>query len=239
MIKLDILAIGVHPDDVELSCSGTLLKHIAQGKKVGLLDLTRGELGTRGSAEIRTREALDSAKVMGALVRENVDMADGFFQINPENQLKIIQILRKYQPEIVLANAYSDRHPDHGRAATLVDEACFLSGLRRIETLEEGVIQKIWRPKAIYHYIQDNFIQPDFVVDITPFYDKKVETIKSFKSQFYDPKSKEPISPIATKDFLDFIEARSRSYGRYLQVTYGEGFNVSRVPGVNSLFDLQ
>lgn len=239
MIKLDILAIGVHPDDVELSCSGTLLKHIAQGKKVGLLDLTRGELGTRGSAEIRTREALDSAKVMGALVRENVDMADGFFQINPENQLKIIQILRKYQPEIVLANAYSDRHPDHGRAATLVDEACFLSGLRRIETLEEGVIQKIWRPKAIYHYIQDNFIQPDFVVDITPFYDKKVETIKSFKSQFYDPKSKEPISPIATKDFLDFVEARSRSYGRYLQVTYGEGFNVSRVPGVNSLFDLQ
>lgn len=239
MIKLDILAIGVHPDDVELSCSGTLLKHIAQGKKVGLLDLTRGELGTRGSAEIRTQEALDSAKVMGALVRENVDMADGFFQISQENQLKIIRILRKYQPEIVLANAYSDRHPDHGRAATLVDEACFLSGLRRIETFQDGEPQEKWRPKYVYHYIQDNYIKPDFVIDITPFFEKKIETIQCFKSQFYDPNSKEPISPIATKDFLDFIEARARSYGRNLQVTYGEGFNVSRIPGVNSLFDLK
>jgi len=239
-MKLDILAIGVHPDDVELSCSGTLLKHIDMGKKIGLLDLTRGELGTRGSAEIRDQEAADSARLMGALVRDNLRMADGFFKNDKANQLKIVQILRKYQPEIVLANALSDRHPDHGRAAKLVHDACFLSGLIKIPTNDaDGKLQDRWRPKALYHYIQDYDLKPDFVVDITPHMEKKLELIFAFKSQFYNPDSKEPISPISEKSFIDFIQSKNRSFGRPVGADFAEGFNVARSMGVRSLFDLE
>jgi len=238
-MKLDILAVGVHPDDVELSCSGTLLKHIAMGKKVGLLDLTRGELGTRGSAEIRDKEATESARLMGALVRDNLKMADGFFQNDRAHQLEIVKILRKYQPEIVLANAIEDRHPDHGRAAKLTNDACFLAGLVKIETHDEaGKLQDRWRPKAIYHYIQDYNLKPDFVVDITPFIDKKMELIYAFKSQFYNPDSKEPISPISEKSFMDFIQSKNRTLGRPAGVDFAEGFNVTRTFGVKDLFGL-
>jgi N-acetylglucosamine malate deacetylase 1 len=238
-MKLDILAIGVHPDDVELSASGTLLRHIAQGKKVGLLDLTRGELGTRGNAQLRTIEAQASAQKMGAMVREQLDLADGFFQHTEANLLKIIQILRKYQPEIVLANAITDRHPDHGRAAKLVSEACFLSGLVKIETKSAGKIQAPWRPKNSYHYIQDRALQADLVVDVTEYMDKKLELIFTFKSQFYDPNSSEPMTPIASKDFIEYVRGRDSTYGRLMGVAYAEGFTVARAPGVNDLFDLK
>ena len=238
-MKLDILAIGVHPDDVELSCSGTLLKHIDDGKKIGLLDLTMGELGTRGSAKIRLEEAKESARLMGALVRDNLGMADGFFENSRENQLKIIQIIRKYQPEIILANALDDRHPDHGRSAKLVHDACFLSGLVKIPTKDDaGMLQDRWRPKAVYHYIQDVQLKADFVVDITPYIEKKRELILAFKSQFYNPKSKEPISPISSKAFLDVVFSKNRVFGRPIGVDFAEGFNVPRTLGVNSLFDL-
>jgi N-acetylglucosamine malate deacetylase 1 len=239
MIKLDILAVGVHPDDVELSASGTVLRHIAQGKKVGLLDLTRGELGTRGNAQIRTREAQDSANKMGALVREQLDLADGFFQHTEANLLKIIQILRKYQPEIVLANSLEDRHPDHGRSAKLVADACFLSGLIKIVTEADGKPQPAWRPKNVYHYIQDRVVKADFVVDISEYMDKKLELIFCFKSQFYDPNNPEPMTPIASKDFIEYVKGRDSSYGRFMGVAYAEGFNVARTPGVTDLFDLK
>ncbi|MFK7809072.1 MAG: bacillithiol biosynthesis deacetylase BshB1 [Saprospiraceae bacterium] len=239
-MKLDILAIGVHPDDVELSCSGTLLRHIAAGKKVGLLDLTRGELGTRGTAEIRDQEAANSAKKMGALVRDNLKMADGFFQNDKEHQLQIIQILRKYQPEIVLANALDDRHPDHGRAAKLTHDACFLSGLIKIPTYDEdGNLQDRWRPKVVYHYIQDYDLKPDFIVDITDFMDQKLELVQTFESQFYNPKSKEPESPISSKAFLDALIGKNRGFGRPAGVEFAEGFNVVRPMLVDDLFDLR
>ncbi|NCP45050.1 MAG: bacillithiol biosynthesis deacetylase BshB1, partial [Flavobacteriales bacterium] len=188
-MKLDILAIGIHPDDVELSCSGTLLKHIALGKKVGILDLTHGELGSRGSAEIRLQEAKNAALIMGVHTREILNFSDGFFENNKEHQLAIIKMLRLYQPEIVLANATSDRHPDHGRASKLISDACFYGGLRKIETEFEGQIQQHWRPKAVYHYIQDRYLKPDFVVDVTDFVDKKMEAINAYSSQFYNPES--------------------------------------------------
>ena len=238
-MKLDILAIGVHPDDVELSCSGTLLKAIGQGKKIGLLDLTRGELGTRGSAEIREQEATAAAKLMGALVRENTEMDDGFFRHSRKNILKIVQVIRKYKPEIILANALKDRHPDHARAAKLTSEACFIAGLAKVETVDDdGGMQEKWRPKAIYHYIQDFHLDPDFVIDITPFIDRKMELIMTFKSQFYDPNSKEPESPISSLNFIESIKAKNRVFGRPIGVDFGEGFNVERTPGVKDLFDL-
>lgn len=224
-IKLDILAFAAHPDDVELSCSGTLFHHIAMGKKVGIIDLTRGELGTRGSAELRDLEAANSSKIMGVHTRENLGMADGFFEDNKENQLKIIEMVRKYQPELVLANAVNDRHIDHGRAAELVHKACFLSGLAKIETGD----LKAWRPKKVMHYIQDYFMQPDAVVDITPWFEKKKECILAFSSQFYNPESKEPETPISSASFFQFLEARSREMGRLIGVEYGEGF-VSKTP---------
>jgi N-acetylglucosamine malate deacetylase 1 len=238
-MKLDILAIGVHPDDVELSASGTLLSHIAQGKKVGLLDLTRGELGTRGSAELRDIEASNSAHKMGALFRENLGMADGFFQNDKAHQLQIIKVLRKYQPEIVLANAINDRHPDHGRAAKLVHDACFLSGLLKIETYDDNDrLQERWRPKAVYHYIQDQDLKPDFVVDISPYLEKKLELIRTFESQFYNPNSNEADSPISSKAFLDSVIGKNRSFGRPAGVEFAEGFNVARPLLVNDLFSL-
>lgn len=230
---IDILAIGVHPDDVELSCSGTLLKHIAMGKTAGILDLTRGEMGTRGSAELRTQEAMASAKILGLQFREQLNLADCLFENDHAHRLEIIQVLRKHKPQIVLCNAVSDRHPDHGRAAQLAAEACFYSGLAKIETGQEA-----WRPKAVYHYIQDNFIHPDFVVDVTAFADKKRESIMAFSSQFYNPASKEPQTAISTPEFLETLFAKMSVWGRSIQVRYAEGFTVNRYPGVNNLFDL-
>jgi N-acetylglucosamine malate deacetylase 1 len=238
-MKLDILAIGVHPDDVELSCSGTLLKHIAAKKKVGILDLTRGELGTRGSAEIRTKEAKRSAKILGLAVRDQMNMADGFFQNDEAHQRLLIEKIRYYQPEIVLCNASSDRHPDHGRAGKLTADACFLSGLIKIETSYGKKKQQAWRPKAVYHYIQDNFIHPDFVIDISKFMDKKMEAIMAFESQFYDPNSKEPMTAISGPDFFEAIKAKNSIFGRTIGVRYAEGFTVDRTIGVKSLFDLK
>ncbi len=239
-MKVDILAIGVHPDDVELSCSGTILKMIASGKTVGLIDLTRGELGTRGDGVIRTAEAMDAAKKMGVSFRENLDMRDGFFKYTDENLLKIAKVIRKYQPEIVLANAITDRHPDHGRAAKLTSDACFLAGLMKIKILdEEGNPYERWRPKAVYHYIQDEYLKPDFVIDITDFIDQKMESILCYKSQFFDPNSKEPESPISSLNFLESVKAKNRVFGRPLNYDFAEGFMVERTIGVESLFDLR
>lgn len=238
-MKLDILAIGVHPDDIELSCSGTLLKHISLGKKCGILDLTSGELGTRGSGTLRLKEASTAAAILGVEIRDNLGMADGFFKNDQEHQLMIIKKVREYQPEIILCNAISDRHPDHGRAAQLVSEACFYSGLRKIETILNGKRQDIWRPKAVYHYIQDRQIKPDFVIDVSAFADKKMEAIKAFKSQFFDPESNEPESPISVKNFLDIVKGKMSIYGRDAGFDFAEAFTVERVPGINDLFHLR
>jgi bacillithiol biosynthesis deacetylase BshB1 len=237
-MKLDILAIGVHPDDVELSCAGTILKHIELGKTVGILDLTLGELGTRGNATIRTQEAMRAASILGVSVREQLNMADGFFENNETNQRSIIEVIRKYQPELILCNAISDRHPDHGRAAKLTTDACFYSGLLKVETTENNAIQKPWRPKTVYHYIQDNFMEPDFVIDVTAYNDKKMESIMAYSSQFFDPNSKEPQTPISSKNFIDYINAKARLFGRSINVDFAEGFTVNRYMGVNNLFDL-
>ncbi len=237
-MKLDILAIGAHPDDVELSCSGTIAKEIDQGKKVGILDLTRGELGTRGTPEIRDQEAKRAAQILGVSTRENLEFRDGFF-INDENhQLKIITILRKYQPEVVLCNAIDDRHIDHGKGSKLVSDSCFLSGLRKIETTFNGVLQEAWRPKHVYHYIQWKNIEPDFVVDISNYIDKKIESVEAYESQFYDANSKEPSTPISSKNFLDSIKYRAADLGRIVNVKYAEGFTVERYVAVDSIFDL-
>lgn len=238
-MKLDILAIGVHPDDVELSCAGTLLKHIAMGKACGIVDLTAGELGTRGSGPLRLTEAAASARILGISVRDNLGMADGFFVNDRAHQLAIIRKIRQYQPEVLICNAVSDRHPDHGRAAKLVSDACFYSGLRRIETELDGAAQSAWRPKAVYHYIQDHHLKPDFVVDVTPFIEQKMEAIKAFKSQFYDPNSREPDSPISVKNFFDVVKGKMSVFGRDAGYDFAEGFNVERVIGVNNLFDLK
>jgi bacillithiol biosynthesis deacetylase BshB1 len=238
-MKLDILAFGAHPDDVELGCSGTILKEISLGKTVGIVDLTRGELGTRGSAEIRDQEANAAAKILGVSVRENLNMRDGFFVNDEKHQLEIIKMLRKYQPEIVLCNAIDDRHIDHGKGSKLVSDACFLSGLLKIETLLDGEVQKPWRPKLVYHYIQWKNIVPDFVVDITGFTDTKTQAILAYSSQFYDPNSKEPESPISSQNFLESLNYRSRDLGRLTGVEHAEGFTVERYLAVNSLGDLK
>ncbi|MFK7799025.1 MAG: bacillithiol biosynthesis deacetylase BshB1 [Aureispira sp.] len=238
-MKIDILAIGVHPDDIELACCGTLLHHIKLGKTIGLLDLTCGELGSRGSGEIRLQEATKASEMMGAAVRGNLEMQDGFFEYSKTNVLKIIEILRLMRPEIVLANAVSDRHPDHGRAAKLVADACFYAGLRRIETEWEGEAQQEWRPKNVYHYIQDHNLKPDFVVDIEPYMDQKMAIIQAYKTQFYNPESTEPDTPISGKDFLTFVRAKAATYGRAAGFSYGEGYTVARPIGVTNLFDLQ
>jgi bacillithiol biosynthesis deacetylase BshB1 len=238
-MKLDILAIGVHPDDIELGCSGTILKHIAAGKKVGVLDLTHGELGSRGSGELRLIEASNSAKILGLSSRDNLGFADGFFRNTKENQIEVIKILRKYQPDVVLCNAPIDRHPDHGRASKLVSEACFYSGLVRIETELDGVNQDLWRPKAVYHYIQDRFLKPDFVVDVSDFLDKKIEAIMAFSSQFYNPESTLPETPISSKKFMDFVKARMANFGRDISADYAEGFTVDRSIGVEDITQLK
>jgi N-acetylglucosamine malate deacetylase 1 len=237
-LKTDILAFGIHPDDVELSCSGTVIKHISLGKKVGIVDLTRGELGTRGTPELRMKEAEDARKITGANFRICLDMKDGFFLNDAEHREKIIAVLRKYQPEIVLCNAVSDRHPDHGRAAALVSEACFYSGLAKIETTDEGKLQSAWRPKAIYHYIQDRYAHPDILVDVSEQIEKKKAAIMAFSSQFYNPGSGEPQTPISTPEFLESVYAKMSTWGRAIGVKYAEGFTVERYAGVKNLFDL-
>ena len=238
-MKLDILAFGAHPDDVELSCSGTIAKEISLGKKVGIIDLTRGELGTRGTVAIRNAESSEAAKILGISTRENLDMRDGFFINDEEHQLKIIQMIRKYKPEIVLCNAIDDRHIDHAKGSKLVSDACFLSGLRQIKTEFLGVAQDAWRPKVVYHYIQWKNIEPDFVVDISEFIDVKMDSILAYKSQFYNPETNEPESPITTKNFLDSVKYRAQDLGRIIGSGYAEGYTVERYLAVNSLSDLK
>lgn len=238
MIKLDILAVGAHPDDVELSCSATLAKEISRGKIVGILDLTRGELGTRGSAELRAEEAEKAAKILGVKVRDNLGLADGFFKNDMESQMKLIEIIRKYQPEMVLCNAIEDRHIDHGKGSSLTSDACFLSGLRKVETYLDGEPQEPWRPKQVYHYIQWKHIEPDVVVDVSGFMDKKMESVMAYESQFYKSDAGEPETPISSSNFLESIRYRARDLGRLIGVEHGEGFTVERYAAVRSLFDL-
>ena len=238
-MKLDILAFGAHPDDVELGCSGTIAKEVSLGKKVGIIDLTRGELGTRGSVAIRNEESAKASEILGVTVRRNLDMRDGFFVNDEAHQIKVIEMIRKYQPEIVLCNAITDRHIDHGKGSKLVSDACFLSGLVKIETELNGEKQQAWRPKVVYHYIQWQNIEPDFVVDISEFMDKKKESVLAYGSQFYDPNSKEPVSPITSKNFLDSINYRAQDLGRLVGVDYAEGFTTERYLAVNSLGDLK
>jgi N-acetylglucosamine malate deacetylase 1 len=237
-MKLDILVFAAHPDDAELSCAGTIVSQISKGRKVGIIDLTRGELGTRGSADIRNQEATASAKILGLHVRENAFFADGFFTNDDAHIHELIRFIRKYQPEVVLANAIHDRHPDHGRGSELASRACFLSGLRKIETKLGNKIQKEWRPKSVYHYIQDRYITPDFVVDISKHWDKKIRSIKAYKSQFHNPDSKEPLTYISDPEFFNFIEARAREMGHAIGVKYGEGFTKEKQVGVRDIFDL-
>lgn len=239
-MKLDILIFAVHPDDAELGCSGTILKHKAEGKKVGLIDLTRGELGSRGSAEIRDQEARVAAEILGLDVRENLAMRDGFFKNDEAHILQVISKIRQYQPEIVIGNAFTDRHPDHGRASKLINDAVFLSGLVKIQTELDGVSQQQWRPRLLLHFIQDTYIKPDILVDVTEFWDKKMESIQAYKTQFYSPDyDEENQTYISNPDFVRSVEARSREYGKSIGVTFAEGFTSSKLLGVDSLFDLR
>ena len=237
-IKLDILVMAAHPDDAELSCSGTILSYIAQGKKVGIVDFTRGEIGTRGTPEIRLQESNDATKILGLHARENLGLADGFFQNDQASQLILMEVIRRYRPEIVLANALEDRHPDHGKGAKLAIDACFLSGLRMIPTTDSHSKseQAAWRPKHVYHYIQDRYLEPDFVIDITEHWETKEQSIRAFKSQFFDPNSKEPNSYISSPDFLSFIQARAQEMGHKIGVKYGEGFQSQKTIQVTNLF---
>ncbi|WP_250432405.1 bacillithiol biosynthesis deacetylase BshB1 [Hanstruepera flava] len=240
-MKLDILAFGAHPDDVELGCGAVLAKEVARGKKVGIIDLTRGELGTRGTAETRDEESQDAARILGVAMRTNMEFADGFFINDKEHQIELIKMIRKYKPEIVICNAIEDRHIDHGKGSSLVSDACFLSGLLKIDTKCEDYdgYQDPWRPKAVYHYIQWKNLEPDVVVDVTGYLDTKMEAVLAYKTQFYDPKSNEPETPISSKNFTDSVTYRARDLGRLIGVEHAEGFTVERYPAVNSLFDLK
>jgi bacillithiol biosynthesis deacetylase BshB1 len=238
-LKLDILVLCAHPDDAEIACGGTIAKHISLGYKVGIVDLTRGELGTRGTPETRAAEAMASAAILGVDVRENLGLEDGFFKNDSQHQLKVIRAIRKYQPDIVLGNAIRDRHIDHGKGASLGYDASFLSGLVKIETVDDaGKKQNAWRPRVVYHAIQSNFIEPDFVVDISDHFQIKMNAVRAFKSQFYDPSSNEPETYISNPGFLKMLEARATEFGHAIGVKYGEGYTHRRYPGVNSLFDL-
>lgn len=236
-MKLDILVFGAHPDDAELGAGGTIAKEVSRGKKIGIIDLTRGELGTRGSAEIRDKEAAEAANVLGIAVRENMEFADGFFVNDKEHQLEIIKMIRKYRPEVVLCNAIDDRHIDHPKGSKLVSDACFLSGLVKIDTKMDGndTWQEAWRPKIVYHYIQWKNLEPDFVLDVSGFIDKKTESILAYSSQFFDPSSDEPETPISSKNFIDSVNYRARDLGRLIGVEHAEGFNVERFVGVDNL----
>lgn len=239
-MKVDILAIAAHPDDVELACAGTLMVHAAQGMKVGVLDLTKGELGTRGTPEIRAAEAADAAVVMGLSVRDNLGLKDGFFRNDTEEQMKLIAAIRKYQPEIVLANAFEDRHPDHGRAARLIADSCFLAGLRRIETVDEkGALQAPWRPKQVFNFLQDRYETPDFVVDVTPVIERKKEAIRAYKTQFLAPAAdNEPKTYISSPAFFESVIARDATFGKMVGVPYAEGFKSVKMLGIRSFGDL-
>ena len=237
--KVDILAIGAHPDDVELSCGGTLAKHIKAGKKVAIVDLTEGELGSRGSVKTRYEEAFKAKQILKIKDRVNLQLPDGFFVEDHDSLIKLIRQIRYFQPEIVLANAPRDRHPDHGRGGSLISRACYLAGLMKIETSYEEEDQKSWRPKSVYHFIQDYFLKPDFVVDVTDFIVIKFEAIKAYSSQFYDPNSSEPETPISGKDFFDILKGKMMQYGRPIGVKYAEGFIADRYIGVDNLFDLR
>lgn len=238
-MKVDILAFGAHPDDVELAASGTILKSIQQGKKVAIVDLTQGELGSRGTIETRYAEAAHAATILGIEARVNLKMEDGFFQHSPENLRKIVEQIRYFKPRIVLANAIQDRHPDHPKGSKLVSEACFLAGLRKIETTFNGEPQEAYRPEVVYHYIQDRYSKPDFVVDVTEFVEQKFDSIRAYKTQFFDPNSNEPQTPISGKEFFEFLRGRMSEFGRQIGVQYAEGFTVERLIGVEDLFDLK
>jgi N-acetylglucosamine malate deacetylase 1 len=238
-MKLDILVLAAHPDDAELGCGGTIAKHVAAGYKVGIIDFTQGELGTRGTVESRFTEAAEAAKIQGVIVRENLKLRDGFFQNDESHQLKVIQAIRRYQPELILTNAIRDRHSDHGKGAKLAIDASFLSGLAKIVTTDDnGIKQAPWRPRSVYHFIQSDFITPDIIVDISSHWETKVNAIKAFKTQFFDPDSNEPETYISKPGFLKMIEGRAIEFGHAIGVQYGEGFTVNRFPGVKSLFDL-
>lgn len=238
-MKVDILAFAAHPDDIEISASGTLMKHIDAGKKIVIVDLTEGELGSRGTRETRYQEAAKASKVMGIAERVNLNLGDGFFELNEPNKIKVIEQIRKYQPDIILCNAVDDRHPDHGRASKLVSDASFLAGLVKIETTLNGESQKAHRPNAVYHYIQDRYIKPDFVVDITNYAAKKIEVLKCFETQFYQPNSNEPVTPISGPEFFDFLKGRWLEFGRSINVQYGEGFLVERPIGIDDITKLK
>jgi N-acetylglucosamine malate deacetylase 1 len=237
-MKVDVLCIAAHPDDIEMSAGGTILSLIAQGKTVAAVDLTRGELGTRGTPEIRLAEADAATKILSLSARENMGFRDGFFQNDEAHQLGLIEKIRHFRPEIVLTNTPDDRHPDHGRAAQLVVDACFYAGLRMIETERDGQKQTAWRPKLVYHFIQDRWLQPSFVVDISAHWEGKLASIQAYKSQFFDPNSTEPASYISGQEFMDFLKARAEEYGHMIGVKFGEGFISPRMLGTKNLFDL-
>ncbi|GAB2649346.1 bacillithiol biosynthesis deacetylase BshB1 [Emticicia sediminis] len=238
-MKLDLVVLAAHPDDAEMSCGGTIASAIAQGKKVGIIDFTKGELGTRGTPEIRASEAAAASKILNISARENLGFRDGFFKNDEEHQLKLIAAIRRYQPDIVLANAIEDRHPDHGKGAALAVDACFYSGLRMIQTLDtDGTSQKEWRPKALYHYIQDRFIKPDLVVDISDYWEVKEASIRAYKSQFHDPNSTEPESYLTSPEFLEFLKARSQEMGHMIGAKFGEGYTKTKIIGIKTFFDL-
>jgi bacillithiol biosynthesis deacetylase BshB1 len=238
-MKLDILVLAAHPDDAELGCGGTIAKQISLGNKVGVVDFTRGELGTRGTVETRDQEAKDAAKILGLSARVNLNFRDGYFTNDEAHQLGLIRVIRKFQPEIVLANAIFDRHPDHGKGANLAFDSCFYSGLAKIETKDNGTLQKPWRPKFLYHFIQSQYIQPDFIVDVSDFWETKMNAVRAFKTQFYDPASNEPETFISNPSFIKLLESRAQEFGHSIGAAYGEGFTVRRVVGVNDLFALR
>jgi bacillithiol biosynthesis deacetylase BshB1 len=238
-MKLDLLVFAVHPDDAELGCSGTILKHIAAGKKVGIVDFTRGELGTRGTAETRDEEAMASARILGLHARENLRFKDGFFRNDEEHQIEVIKMIRKYQPEIVLSNALHDRHPDHGRAGDLVNDACFLAGLPKIATQLNGIKQMASRPRLVFQFIQDRYLEPDIIIDITEHMDAKLESIKAYRTQFYNPDVNEQETYISSPDFFESVIGRAREFGKSIGATYGEGFTSRKLLGIDDLFQLR
>ena len=239
-MKIDILAFGAHPDDVELSCGGTIHKSIIQGKTVGIVDLTEGELGTRGDVKTRANESNNAADILGVNFRINLKMPDGFIIGSKQNQLKVIELIRKYKPEVVFCNSVDDRHPDHSKASTLVREACYLSGLIKIITKDsKGLVQDSWRPRAVYSYIQWKSLKPDIVVDISSSIDIKMDAVNCYKSQFYNPISSEPITPISTRNFIESVRYRAADLGRLVHVDYAEGFTSNGIIAVDSIFDLK
>lgn len=238
-MKLDILVFAAHPDDAELGCGGTIALEISKGKKVGIVDLTAGEMGTRGTPEIRLQEAENAAKILGISARENLHFRDAFFTDDEDHQKQIVSMIRKYQPEIVLTNAIEDRHPDHAKASKLVAKSCFLAGLKRLETQENGTLQEAWRPTNIYFFVQSNYISPDFVVDISDFWDIKIESVLAYKTQFYDPlQAGKDETFISSPQFLKLVESRGIEYGSAIRVKYGEGFTTDKQLGIKDLFDL-